>query len=99
MVWGAQPGDVWFIKRPSASTEHPTQKPVELVERALRNSSKTRDSGSGLIVNRRKTQSDGNACKQLPIYQEPPCSRLGIIWIFRALALALRAIESAMFFK
>lgn len=36
-------GDIWFIKRPAASTQHPTVKPVELVERALRNSSKTRD--------------------------------------------------------
>ncbi len=36
-------GVVWFIKRPMANLEHPTMKPVELVERALRNSSKTRD--------------------------------------------------------
>ena len=36
-------GDIWFIKRPAASPEHPTTKPVELVERAIRNSSKTRD--------------------------------------------------------
>ncbi len=36
-------GDIWFIKRPASSQEHPTMKPVELVERALRNSSKTRD--------------------------------------------------------
>ena len=36
-------GDVWFIKRPMANLEHPTMKSVELVERAIRNSSKTRD--------------------------------------------------------
>jgi DNA modification methylase len=36
-------GDVWFIKKPFANDLHPTMKPVELVERALRNSSKTRD--------------------------------------------------------
>jgi DNA modification methylase len=36
-------GDVWFIKRPNANDVHPTMKPVELVERAIRNSSKTRD--------------------------------------------------------
>ena len=36
-------GDVWFIKKPVAYDLHPTMKPVELVERALRNSSKTRD--------------------------------------------------------
>jgi DNA modification methylase len=36
-------GDIWFVKRPASSQEHPTMKPVELVERAIRNSSKTRD--------------------------------------------------------
>jgi DNA modification methylase len=51
-------GDIWLIKRPASSQEHPTMKPVELVERAIRNSSKTRDtildtfagSGSTLIA-------------------------------------------------
>ena len=51
-------GDVWFIKKPVANDLHPTMKPVELVERALRNSSKSRDtvldpfggSGSTLIA-------------------------------------------------
>jgi DNA modification methylase len=51
-------GDVWFIKRPAASTQHPIVKPVELIERAIRNSSKTRDtvldpfggSGTALIA-------------------------------------------------
>ncbi len=49
-------GDIWFIKRPASSQEHPTMKPVELVERAIRNSSKTRDTildpfgGSGTTV-------------------------------------------------
>jgi len=49
-------GDVWFIKRPMANPDHPTSKPVELVERALRNSSKTRDTildpfgGSGTTI-------------------------------------------------
>ena len=36
-------GDVWFIKKPHVNDLHPTQKPVELVERAIRNSSKSRD--------------------------------------------------------
>jgi DNA modification methylase len=36
-------GDVWFIKKPHVNDLHPTMKPVELVERAMRNSSKTRD--------------------------------------------------------
>lgn len=36
-------GDVWFVKKPVKNDLHPTMKPVELVERAVRNSSKTRD--------------------------------------------------------
>ena len=36
-------GDIWFIKKPHVNDLHPTMKPVELVERAVRNSSKTRD--------------------------------------------------------
>jgi DNA modification methylase len=51
-------GDVWFIKKPVKNDLHPTTKPVELIERALHNSSKTRDtvldpfagSGSTLIA-------------------------------------------------
>ncbi|NCW86656.1 MAG: site-specific DNA-methyltransferase, partial [Oxalobacteraceae bacterium] len=51
-------GDVWNIKKPAKNDLHPTMKPVELVERAIRNSSKTRDlvldpfggSGSTLIA-------------------------------------------------
>ena len=36
-------GDVWFIKKPHVNDLHPMMKPVELVERAIRNSSKSRD--------------------------------------------------------
>jgi DNA modification methylase len=36
-------GDVWNIKKPAKNDLHPTMKPVELVKRAVRNSSKTRD--------------------------------------------------------
>jgi len=51
-------GDVWFVKKPVVNDLHPTMKPVELVERAIRNSSKSRDtvldpfggSGSTLIA-------------------------------------------------
>jgi DNA modification methylase len=51
-------GDVWFVKKPVKNELHPTQKPVELIERAIRNSSKSRDtvldpfagSGSTLIA-------------------------------------------------
>ncbi|WP_422135502.1 site-specific DNA-methyltransferase [Endozoicomonas sp. ALD040] len=51
-------GDVWFFSKPARNDLHPTMKPVELVERAVRNSSKTHDivldlfggSGSTLIA-------------------------------------------------
>jgi DNA modification methylase len=36
-------GDVWQHDRPTCNDLHPTMKPVGLVERAIRNSSKTRD--------------------------------------------------------
>jgi DNA modification methylase len=35
-------GDVWFIDKPHKNDLHPTMKPVALVERAIRNSSKSR---------------------------------------------------------
>lgn len=55
-------GDVWFIPRPLANREHPTMKPVELVERALDNSSRSGDpvldpfagSGTTLIACQRR---------------------------------------------
>jgi DNA modification methylase len=51
-------GDVWFFNKPRTNDLHPTMKPVELVQRAIENSSKTRDtvldcfggSGSTLIA-------------------------------------------------
>jgi DNA modification methylase len=51
-------GDVWFVKKPQVNDLHPVMKPVELIERAIRNSSKSRDtvldpfggSGSTLIA-------------------------------------------------
>lgn len=51
-------GDVWFVNKPVRNDLHPTMKPVELVERAVHNSSKGRDivldpfggSGSTLIA-------------------------------------------------
>ena len=36
-------GDVWFVDKPLRNDLHPTMKPVALVERAIRNSSKSRD--------------------------------------------------------
>jgi DNA modification methylase len=35
-------GDVWYVNKPRANDLHPTMKPVELVERAIRNSSRRR---------------------------------------------------------
>jgi DNA modification methylase len=51
-------GDVWFFNKPHSNPLHPTTKPVELIERAIHNSSKSRDivldpfggSGSTLIA-------------------------------------------------
>jgi DNA modification methylase len=51
-------GDVWFVDKPSVNDLHPTMKPVELVQRAVRNSSDNRGlvfdpfggSGSTLIA-------------------------------------------------
>jgi DNA modification methylase len=49
-------GDVWLVKKPVSNDLHPTMKPIELVERAIRNSSKSRDTvldpfaGSGSTV-------------------------------------------------
>jgi DNA modification methylase len=50
--------DVWFVDKPARNDLHPTMKPVALVERAIRNSSKSRDivldpfggSGSTLVA-------------------------------------------------
>jgi DNA modification methylase len=36
-------GDVWFVDKPRVNDLHPTMKPVELVERTITNSSKSRD--------------------------------------------------------
>jgi len=36
-------GDVWYVNKPQVNDLHPTMKPVELVERAVHNSSRRRD--------------------------------------------------------
>jgi DNA modification methylase len=56
---------LWQEKKPAANRQHPTMKPVELIERALRNSSKAGDmiadffggSGSTLIACERRERS------------------------------------------
>jgi DNA modification methylase len=68
-------GDVWFIKKPHVNDLHPTMKPVELIERAIRNSSKSRDtvldpfagSGSTLIACE-KTGRKGRLIELDPLY-------------------------------
>jgi DNA modification methylase len=55
---GRKQSDVWDVPRPDESPLHPTQKPVELLEKAIRNSSRSGDivldpflgSGSTLIA-------------------------------------------------
>ncbi len=75
-------GDVWFVKKPVANDLHPTMKPVELVERALRNSSKSRDtvldpfggSGSTLIACER-TGRQARLIELEPKYCDVICQR------------------------
>jgi ParB-like chromosome segregation protein Spo0J len=43
-------GDLWLIDRPAANRDHPTMKPVELVERALANNSRKGDVVLDLFV-------------------------------------------------
>ncbi len=64
-------GDVWFVNKPNKNELHPTMKPVELVERAIRNSSKSRDivldcfggSGTTLIA----CEKQGRQCRMLEL--------------------------------
>jgi DNA modification methylase len=75
-------GDVWMINRPAANREHPTAKPVELVERAIRNNSKTRDTildpfgGSGTtIIACEKTGRRARVMEIDPKYCDVSCRR------------------------
>jgi DNA modification methylase len=65
-----------------ANLEHPTMKPVELVERAIRNSSKTRDTildpfgGSGTtLIACQKTQRHARVIELEPKYVDVICRR------------------------
>ena len=63
--------DVWDIDRPSSSPEHPTMKPIELVTKAIRNSSRKNDlvidffggSGSTLIA----AEDTGRRCNMMEL--------------------------------
>jgi len=75
-------GDVWFINRPMANLEHPTMKPVELVERAIRNSSKSRDTildvfgGSGTtLIACEKSGRQARVVELDPTYCDVICQR------------------------
>ncbi len=68
-------GDVWFFDKPTVNDLHPTMKPVGLVERAIRNSSKTRDTvldlfgGSGTtLIACERTKRQGRLMELDPKY-------------------------------
>ena len=73
-------GDVWNVERPSVNPLHPTMKPLELVERALENSSQVGDavldpflgSGTTLIAAERT----GRRCRGMEI--DPRYCRVAI---------------------
>jgi DNA modification methylase len=75
-------GDVWFIVRPVANREHPTMKPIELVERAIHNSSRIGDmvldpfagSGTTLIACQRQ-QRKARLIEIDPHYADVICRR------------------------
>jgi DNA modification methylase len=75
-------GDVWSIKKPHVNDLHPTMKPVELVERAVRNSSKDRDTvldpfgGSGTtLIACEKTGRQARVIELEPKYCDVICRR------------------------
>jgi DNA modification methylase len=75
-------GDIWFIKKPHLNDLHPTMKPVELVERAIENSSKTRDTvfdpfgGSGTtLIACEKTGRQARLIELEPRYVDVICRR------------------------
>lgn len=76
-------GDIWQIKRPRRNPVHPTQKPVELIERAIVNSSKSRDTvfdpfhGSGTTaVACERTGRAARTCELDPAYVDVQCARM-----------------------
>ena len=75
-------GDVWFVDKPRKNDLHPTMKPVALVERAIRNSSKSRDTvldpfgGSGTtLIACEKTGRSARLIELDPIYVDVVVSR------------------------
>lgn len=85
--------DLWAIERPSRSDEHPTMKPLELVARALRNSSHAGDlgfepfSGSGTTL--AAAESLGRICNAMeldPKYVACGLERLALMGLQPVLA-------------
>jgi DNA modification methylase len=75
-------GDVWNIKKPHKNDLHPTMKPVELVERAIRNSSRPGDvvldafGGSGTtMIAAEKSGRQARLMKLDPKYVDVICRR------------------------
>ena len=93
-------GDVWFINKPNKNDLHPTMKPVELVERAIRNSSKSQDivldafGGSGTtIIACEKTGRYGRVLELDPKYVDVIIKR----WQDYSGSVATRAVDSVKF--
>ena len=93
-------GDVWNIKKPHKNDLHPTMKPVELVERAIRNSSRPGDivldpfGGSGTtMIAAEKSDRKARLMELDPKYCDVIVSR----WQQFAGAEAIRASDGATF--
>jgi DNA modification methylase len=93
-------GDVWMIPRPVANRDHPTMKPVELVERAVDNSSRCGDtvldpfagSGTTLIACQRRKR---RSCliELDPAYVDVICRR----WLQYTGKSAIRSTDKRLF--
>lgn len=61
--------DVWLIDRPKRSEEHPTMKPLELIERSIKNSSKSGDIVMDLFAGSGRTllacERTGRVCRTM----------------------------------
>jgi DNA modification methylase len=75
-------GDVWYFDKPARNDLHPTMKPVALVERAIRNSSKSRDivldpfGGSGTtLIAAERTGRRARLIELDPKYADVPVQR------------------------
>lgn len=79
---GRAEGDVWFFDRPASNPIHPTQKPVELVVRAITNSSKRNDivldpflGGGSTLIACEKTKRRCRGCELDPKFVDACIAR------------------------